>query len=330
MISVQRYEPSLREAWDDFIRGSKNATFLFERAYMDYHADRFADHSLMISVDGKLEGVLPANRVSATTVCSHSGLTYGSFAVRRECKLLTALKVVSAAIEYLHAEGVTTLNFKRIPRFYSTVPADEIDYALFLLHAELSRRDTSMIIRRDDRLRLSPKRLSGLRRAEARGMRVVEDHEMAPFWGGVLESSLMKHHNVAPVHEVAEISLLKSRFPNNIRQFSVYDGDEIVAGTTVFVTESVVHFQYTGATDLGREFRALDLLVVTLLTEVFQDLEYFDFGICNEREGRGINQGLLTWKESFGARCLVHEFYEIDTQMYPVLQAVIPSSHNSG
>jgi hypothetical protein len=56
---------------------AKNATFLFSRAYMDYHSDRFADHSPMIFNDHSLVGVLPANLNANGTLISHEGLTYG-------------------------------------------------------------------------------------------------------------------------------------------------------------------------------------------------------------------------------------------------------------
>ena len=45
MISFQRYAAAQRELWDQFIRESKNGTFLFMRDYMDYHQDRFVDFS---------------------------------------------------------------------------------------------------------------------------------------------------------------------------------------------------------------------------------------------------------------------------------------------
>ena len=46
---------------------SKNGTFLFLRAYMDYHSDRFHDHSLMFHNEkGKLIAVLPANIKTAS------------------------------------------------------------------------------------------------------------------------------------------------------------------------------------------------------------------------------------------------------------------------
>ena len=47
MIEIRRYSDTDKPIWDDFVKRSKNATFLHLRDYMDYHADRFADFSLM-------------------------------------------------------------------------------------------------------------------------------------------------------------------------------------------------------------------------------------------------------------------------------------------
>ena len=40
---------------------------------------------------------------------------------------------------------------------------------------------------------------------------------------------------------------LKSKFPNNIRQFNVYKDEKIIAGTTVFESDFVAHSQYISA-----------------------------------------------------------------------------------
>ena len=61
MIEIVRYTPDMAASWDAFVGQSKNATFLFYRGYMDYHADRFADFSLMFYDKGRLCALMPAN-----------------------------------------------------------------------------------------------------------------------------------------------------------------------------------------------------------------------------------------------------------------------------
>jgi hypothetical protein len=75
-MEILRYSPEHASDWDAFVDNSRNGTFLFRRGYMDYHADRFADHSLMAVSSGKLMAVLPANEAEGT-LWSHQGLTYG-------------------------------------------------------------------------------------------------------------------------------------------------------------------------------------------------------------------------------------------------------------
>ena len=40
------------ETWDEVVRGARARHFMFERAYMDYHQDRFADASWFVLLDG--------------------------------------------------------------------------------------------------------------------------------------------------------------------------------------------------------------------------------------------------------------------------------------
>ena len=76
MFEIVRYTPGHIAEWNQFVEASKNGTFLFDRRYMDYHADRFNDFSLMFYLGSRLLAVLPAH-VVGDTLCSHNGLTYG-------------------------------------------------------------------------------------------------------------------------------------------------------------------------------------------------------------------------------------------------------------
>ena len=82
IINIERYTAEKAAEWDEFVAKSKNGTFLFDRNYMDYHADRFADFSLMFYNDKhKLCALLPAN-IDDGTLYSHQGLTYGGLRQR--------------------------------------------------------------------------------------------------------------------------------------------------------------------------------------------------------------------------------------------------------
>src|SRR5207342_1368532 len=76
MISTVPYAPERKAEWDAFVRRAKNGLFLFFRDYMDYHADRFEDSSLMFYEGDRLFALLPAS-LQGGVLSSHGGLTFG-------------------------------------------------------------------------------------------------------------------------------------------------------------------------------------------------------------------------------------------------------------
>ena len=85
----------------------------------------------------------------------------------------------------------------------------------------------------------------------------------------------------------------------------------MLAGVLLFETATVAHCQYMGATAEGKAIGAMNVLVDHLLTAIYGHKKYFDFGISTEQQGQYLNEGLIRNKESYGARTVVHDFYEI-------------------
>ena len=80
-VTVVPYTPEHQSEWDKYVETSRNGVFLFHRNYMDYHADRFKDNSLMFYRKNQLVGLLPAN-LKDDALQSHGGLTFGGIIVR--------------------------------------------------------------------------------------------------------------------------------------------------------------------------------------------------------------------------------------------------------
>ena len=322
-LTVTRYEDSEKSKWDAFVSGAKNSTFLFQRDYMDYHRERFTDYSLLVSEGNNLAAVLPANIGRDGVLVSHQGLTYGGLVVGRTATLCEVLACFQAALSYLDEQRIERLLYKRIPAFYNTLPDDEMDYALFLLDARLYRRDCALVVPMSDRLPLQTRRKREIKKAIRQGVRVVQETSFVPYWERVLAPRLACRFGVKPVHSVEEITLLASRFPENIKLFSVYHVDNLLAGVVIYETPGVAHAQYIAVTDEGQEMGALDYLFGWLMDEHYRNKRFFDFGICNEQDGRALNRGLLEWKEGFGGRCYAHDFYEVVTANHVKLGSVL-------
>lgn len=321
-ISIKKYNPSHYTLWNNFVAESKNGTFLFHRDFMEYHSDRFEDFSLLVFDEkDKLLCVLPANRVD-NQIYSHQGLTYGGL-VYNEVKLAKVIYIFRELMLFLNSEGFEKIHIKCIPNIYHKKPAEELLYALFLVEAKLVRRDSLSVLDLETSFKLSTDRKAGIKKGGKYNLEVKETSEFDAFWNEILISNLEKKHNTKPVHTLKEIYLLKKKFPLNIRQFNVFYEGEILAGTTIFETDTVAHSQYISANDDKNKFGSLDFLHNYLITNVFKHKKYFDFGISNESQGKKLNEGLSYWKESFGASTVVQDFYEVQTANHYLLENVL-------
>ncbi|MDI6401679.1 GNAT family N-acetyltransferase [Balneolaceae bacterium ANBcel3] len=315
---VEKFDHSNEKVWDRFINESKNSTFLFNRSYMDYHSDRFRDYSTMI-LDEKsnLIACFPANQKNDKEIISHEGLTYGGIIVKHDLKLSVFIDVYREILKYYSKQGFETLTVKAFPRIYNRIPADEFEYCAFLSEAILTRRDAAIVVDLQNRIKYSGNYRREAKKAKKNGFIIYESDNLSHFWQEVLKPNLRKRFDVEPVHTMDEIILLKTRYPDKIRLFVAESPQgTIVSGTVLFVTSNVVHCQYIGSDNEGRNSGALNYLFIDLLDNHFQDKRYFDFGIVNENQGRDINFGMLAWKERMGGRTISHDFYEIRTGTY--------------
>lgn len=320
--TVKKYETKDFESWNAFIDKAKNATFLFHRDFMEYHCDRFHDYSLIILDNKKWVAVLPANSVG-NEVFSHQGLTYGGLVYSEKIKLASVIEIFQSLLFFLNQNKIEKLLIKTIPSIYHQKPAEELNYALFLVKAQLLRRDSLAVIDLTKPYFISKTRKECVRRGLKNNLIIKEELNFKLFWEEVLEPNLNKKHQAKPVHTISEIEMLQKKFPNNIRHFNVYQDNKIVAGTTVFISENVAHPQYVSGMSNKNELGSLDFLYYHLITSVFKEKHFFDFGISNEEQGRKLNAGLVFWKESFGASTIVQDFYEVETVNYSLLDNVL-------
>lgn len=311
-MRIIRYRHELKSAWDRFVEESKNGTFLHLRDYMEYHADRFKDHSLLIyNEKGRLIALLPGNE-SGATYHSHQGLTYGSLILSVRSTTPEVCAVMQYLTEYLRACGFEKLIYKKTPLIYQRYPSDEDSYALFLLGATFYARNVSAAIRRERMLPFSYNRTRCARKIAVSGAcRVVEGDNLTQLWS-LLEETLRDRHQAKPVHSLAEISLLQERFPEYIRSFTLERDGIPEAGVVVYAYKGTVHTQYLCSSPTGRKSGALDYLLTHLITKRYEGFEWFDLGTSNENGGRVLNQGLMVQKEGFGARAVVYDIYELD------------------
>jgi hypothetical protein len=256
---------------------------------------------------------MPANRLN-DTVFSHGGLTFGGIISDSRMTTGLMLEVFSGLMKELREEGFKRLVYKAIPHMYHLLPAEEDLYALFVHNARLFRRDVSSTVVAGRRPPLARGRRKTLKHVRARGLKVERSENFSQFMA-IAEASLQLRHGLRPVHTAAEMQLLASRFPENIKLFALNYNGEMLGGVIIYESQNVAHGQYRHATEYGMELGAFDCIMDVLMNEVYVDKPYIDFGISMMDEGRKLNAGLIQNKESYGARATVYDFYEVNVEM---------------
>ena len=308
MFTFLKYSSQDEGTWNDFVAQSKNGTFLLDHRYMDYHAHRFHDHSLMIYKEERLFALLPAHR-EGEHLFSHNGLTYGGLIIDQKAKTAEIVTLFEELNERLRDEGFRQVTYKRIPWIYHHVPAEEDLYALFkVCGAHLAARDVSSVICQEAPLHWSQDRRYRRNKALRQGVEVTTSEDFPTFWE-ILRDNLMNKYGVEPTHSLEEIQLLHQWFPDNIRLYIALKEGTVIGGTVLYVMPRVVHAQYISASPEGKELGAIDALYERILHHDFVDYPYFDFGKSTEDNGYLLNTSLIHQKEGFGARAICYDTY---------------------
>lgn len=308
-IAAAPYDPASTAAWNALNAGASAGHFLFNRGFMDYHADRFADASLVFERDGAPVAILPANR-DGGRLHSHQGLTFGGIVHAPGLALEDVQAILDATLHHARNQGLVAVTYKALPAIYHRTPSEHALYALFRHGARLVRREASATIDYRAPGPRSKRRERGVRRSRQNCLALGWDDAWDEYWA-VLDEVLRRRHNRQPVHSAAEIRLLANRFPGNIRLFTARANGAVVAGVVMFETPEVAHAQYIAASPEGQALSALDGVFDRLIALYADHKRCFDFGISTEDGGQTLNAGLAAYKREWGAGCIVHDTFEI-------------------
>lgn len=306
-FEIVKYNNTLKKDWNAFISTSKNGLFFFEREFMEYHSDRFTDHSLLIFNKNTIQAVFPANE-DGKDIISHAGLTFGSLIMSKYVKAAEVLEIFSEIIKYYQELSFSRMIYKTVPHIFHKYPSEEDLYALFRHNAILLRRDISSVINLSEPIRFSETKRQLVKKCEEKEIVVSENKDFNEYWK--LLSEVLQKFGVKPVHTIKEISLLQEKFPDQIKLFEARKGNTLLAGIVIFDFGNVIHTQYMAASQEGRKLGALDFINYILINK-YKERKYYSFGISTEKQGMLLNEGLIQQKENMGARGIVLDFYSI-------------------
>jgi Acetyltransferase (GNAT) domain len=314
MIGAVPFDPAGAAEWDELAARSPMATLLHSRRFLSYHGDRFEDASLVFRDGEKMVGALPAARDPGdrVRVISHPGATFGGVLHDGALGGERMHEALTAAAAVYRDLGLDVLLYKAVPWIYHQLPSEDDLHALFRLGADRTRVDLACAIDLSERRMPSTRRRRGLKKAQNAGLELSRSRELLPAYWELLEGSLSQRYGVEPVHSLEEISRLAELFENEIEFVFAVKGDEVVAGTVLFLSKRVAHMQYSASGEQGRSVNALDAVFEHAIAAAdAAGRRFFDFGISTEDEGRRLNEDLYRFKFEFGGGGVTYEFYEL-------------------
>ncbi len=318
--NIVKYNPKYQPAWDDLIDRSANGTFLHKRAYMDYHAHRFTDYSLLIFEEKKLRAVLPAHQVKLQVV-AHNGLTYSDIIFQKKLKFEHKAGIVKEVLQYLFEQKIKSLYIKNIPFIYQTVIDQSNDYIYFQTQASIKLIKPFFVMFKDNGYKPNRNRLKNLKKLDISNYTLVSGLEhLTDFWQ-IVENNLQRRYQTRPVHNLKEIQLLMNRFPEQIKFYGLIQNNKMLAGALVYLVNKAMHFQYIHSVAGHKERKAVEWLTYRVIQK-FSNYNYISFG-SSEVSGNNLNSGLVYWKESFNSRIINQLHFEIQTAQYKSLNDLL-------
>ncbi len=311
MIKIERYSSAFKDLWNTCNAQAVNGTFIFDRAFLEYHADRFTDHSLLFFKNNKVIALLPLQEENQV-VASHRGLSFGGFIITREVDSRGMLLLFESLKMYLAQQGFRVLIYKPQPYVYPVQPAQDDLFGLYHQNALLHQRTLLSVLDLKKPLPSSKLRKRCLRLAKAQNLTVKQTDELMPFMSLVVE--LYNQAGIAsPTHTVAEMQYLMQAFPDNIKLLTAYSEQELLGGVLLFIHPEVINLQYMATSKSGKQKHALDLLVDTVINTYQNNKKYLSFGSSQDaREPYSLNFNLLQNKGSYGARGVAQDTYQIN------------------
>ena len=319
MYEILPYSPELDKRLDHFVNvESVNGTFLQTRQFLNYHpAGRFNEASFALEKSGTIVAYFPGVEKEQTFV-SHAGSTFGGPLIAKSFYTGSRIReILTQADQYL-SEKFKGILFKITPELFAKESPDLLEYTLehlgYLRHTELSsfcplQVNTDPLENCDKECRRIFKK-SDIPEVSFRALEKSEDFETFYRY---LEISKSKH-NVHPVHTLQELYDLKERrIPEHIRFRGIWDGNTLVAAMMLFLFEETktIHAQYIAPHPDYEKFQPTTALYVRVMREAAQEgYKQISWGISTEDGGSYLNESLLRFKESLGAKACVNVRFE--------------------
>ncbi len=292
-MEVIRYHESWRASWDSFIMKSKNGMFQFLRSFLDYHGNKFSDHSLIFMEKDRVVACLAGHQVD-DCYHSHKGLSYGGLVTNIEN--ISQLQLLIGAMEgYLTAQGFKNYNLRVLPGFMHPIN-ESLHYLLLENGASMTNYRLTMLVNLHEEITYSSTINRKIKKYANSHSTVGLTKDLPAFYQH-LADGLNNKYQVSPLHTLEELQLLQTLFPDHLECWEVIIDGEFAAGCILFMDRNWVKLQYL----FSAESNASTLLLHQLYS-IKGRFQYFDLGSSNSLDQHKLNVGNHQFKHFVGGR----------------------------
>ena len=317
-IYIEKFSKEHNSFWDNYVWEADNGTLFHTRKFLSYHPEgRFKDHSLLIKSSKKVKALFPAIELDLDkdkTLISHRGSSFGGF-VYRDLGIKDAFNMSESLKDYARENKFSRIIITTPPLVYMSRYSNYFDFAFLQTGFRYMKREISSIVQlsgNEDTVfnLLKPEARTAVRKSIKSGIqvRISDDYEE---YFEILKQNLRMRHNVAPTHSLEELVKLKEMFPKHIHLWGAYLEGKLIAGVVNFIcNNNVVLAFYISDDKTYQTYRPVNLLFYNIFQwSLRNNFRFYDFGIFTVNMEP--NWGLGKFKESFGARGLFRDTFEI-------------------
>jgi hypothetical protein len=305
-MELIRYTEEYNKVWEEWVESSNCGVFLHSRKFLNYHKNRFEDHSLIFKNKNSVIAIIPMARESISScMVSHPGITYGGLIYKTRIKLDDIDEIFKLILEYCRKLKFEEFIYKPIPFHIQRYPEQLDIFYLYKYGASIYSKEIWNTINLNCDRKLSKKvnRYFNKGIKNKLSIQVGDSVEKLNQFYNILIENLDKRHKTKPVHSINEFIELSLKFKNHIYLRLVTDEfNRILGGCWVFnLNNNCVHLQYIACNKLGMELNALDYLLESIIKEcIANNINNFSFGSSTEKKSEILNEGLFDFKSGFG------------------------------
>ncbi|MDI6740290.1 MAG: GNAT family N-acetyltransferase [Candidatus Edwardsbacteria bacterium] len=320
MIQIHDYKETLRREWEDFVLRANNGTLFHRQRFLDYHPKgRFDDRHLIIKDGHALKAVMPGlikDEQGSKTLISYGGASCGGLVIAPGLGIADIHKICESVAGHWARQGIKRILITQPPLIYMKSPHQYIDFCWAKLGFTYLKREITAVIPLEfdceDCIPAGFKQetRTALRKGQKAGIEVRQTDDLGEFYH-ILEKNLSQRHNVKPTHTLDELAKLKKLLPDDVIQFTAYQGKKALAGITVFVCNPRVMLAFYISHDQHyQELRPVNSVYYEAIRWGWANgYKYLDLGTFTLNMQP--NWGLGKFKENFGARGFLRETFEL-------------------